>query len=64
MLGIHFYRTANYHAQVVNPYPQYSDQQAYLRIAEKAFETNFQYKGDRKRNLVFLISWRFSMILV
>jgi len=50
IFGIHFYRTANYHAQYVNQYPQYSDQRAYLRIAKKAFETNFQYKGDRKRN--------------
>lgn len=50
MGGVHFYRTANYHAQFVNHYPEYSDQQAYLHIAEKAYATRFQYKGDRQKN--------------
>jgi len=53
IVGYAYYHMATNHSRDVNDDPQFSDQNTYLLIAEKAFETNFQYKGDRNRTPLF-----------
>lgn len=51
--GYVFYQLTALHATQVNQSPQFSDQDTYLAIAEKAYETGFQYKGDRNRTPLY-----------
>jgi len=53
LVGVQYYRQVNQHSQDVNREPQFSDQRSYLRIAETAYQTDFQYKGDRNRTPLF-----------
>jgi hypothetical protein len=53
LVGIRYYQLVDYHARVVNQSPQFSDQGSYLEIAETAYKTDFQYKGDRNRTPLF-----------
>jgi hypothetical protein len=53
LVGVQYYRQVNLHSQDVNREPQFSDQRSYLRIAETAYQTDFQYKGDRNRTPLF-----------
>ena len=53
IVGYAYYNLATNHSRDVNQDPQFSDQHSYLLIAEKAYETNFQYKGDRNRTPLF-----------
>ncbi|MFQ5617148.1 MAG: glycosyltransferase family 39 protein, partial [Anaerolineales bacterium] len=49
LLAFVYYTWALNHANTRNPDLQFSDQRAYLRIAQKARATNFKYTGDRNR---------------
>lgn len=53
VLGYAYYQLTSMHAAQVNQSPQFSDQDTYLAIAEKAYETGFQYKGDRNRTPLY-----------
>ena len=53
LVGVQYFWQVNRHSQDVNREPQFSDQRSYLRIAETAYQTDFQYKGDRNRTPLF-----------
>jgi len=53
LFGLLYIQLVERHAQNVNIYPQFSDQDSYMDIALKAYQSGFQYKGDRNRTPLF-----------
>jgi len=52
-VGNSYYQLSIQHAQEINQHLQFSDQKSYLVIAEKAYQTSYQYMGDRNRTPLY-----------
>lgn len=60
LIGSTYYQLAVKHAAEINQQLQFSDQKSYLVIAEKAYETDYRYMGDRNRTPLY--SYLLTMI--
>ena len=52
-IGSTYYQLADKHAAEINQQLQFSDQKSYLVIAEKAYQTDYRYMGDRNRTPLY-----------